>query len=116
VELFDSVAENLLQNAVAKRRAGAGLGIAATLAWNGGPALSVCDTGAAIPEPIARQLFAAPVASTQGLGVGLYQAARLAIASGYRLHLESNVAGKVCLVLAAEPDALTASDPPPPDG
>jgi signal transduction histidine kinase len=116
VELFDNVAENLLQNAVAKRRSSGGLGIAASLAWNGGPALTVCDTGAAIPEPLAQQLFAAPVASTQGLGVGLYQAARLAAASAYRLHLDRNLPGKVCLVLrrAAEPDALTAGDRPPP--
>jgi C4-dicarboxylate-specific signal transduction histidine kinase len=116
VELFDSVAENVLQNAVAKRRSSPGLTIAATLAWDDGPTLSVCDSGAAIPAPLAQQLFVSPVVSTQGLGVGLYQAARLATSSGYRLLLDSNVPGKVCLVLrkAAEPGGLTAGDRPPP--
>jgi signal transduction histidine kinase len=118
VELFDSVAENLLQNAVAKRRSSPGLAIATTLAWNDGAALTVCDSGAAIPEALAQQLFATPVASTEGLGVGLYQAARLATSSSYRLQLDSNVPGKVCFALrrAAGPDALTAGDPRPPAG
>jgi C4-dicarboxylate-specific signal transduction histidine kinase len=116
VELFDSAADNLLQNAVAKRRATAGLSVAATLAWQDGATLTVCDSGEAIAEPLARQLFCAPVASAHGLGVGLYQAARLATASGYRLALASNVRGKVCFVLrpAGEPDALTAGARPPP--
>jgi len=34
-----------------------------------------------------------------GLGIGLYQGARLAEASGYRLELASNRAGEVCFAL-----------------
>jgi hypothetical protein len=34
-----------------------------------------------------------------GLGIGLYQAARQADASGYQLALESNVDGDVCFAL-----------------
>ena len=118
VELFDSAAENLLQNAVAKRRMTPGLSIAATLAWQQGPVLTVCDSGEAIAEPLARQLLSTPVASAQGLGVGLYQVGRLATASGYRLAQGSNIAGKVCFVLRAadEPAALTAGVLPPPAG
>ena len=114
VELFDRVAENLLQNAVAKRRASPGLTICATLAWNDAPALTVCDTGSAIPEPLVQQLFATPVSSTQGLGVGLYQAARQAASSGYRLYLEGNVTGNVCLALIKAEEGPTAGDRPPP--
>jgi hypothetical protein len=116
VELFDSAADNLLQNAVAKRRGTPGLSIAATLAWEQGPVLRVCDSGDAIAEPLAHQLFATPVASAQGLGVGLYQAGRLATANAYRLALASNVSGKVCFDLrAAGPEgSVTAGGRPPP--
>jgi signal transduction histidine kinase len=118
VDMFDSVADNLLQNALAKRRATPGLSIAATLGWDRAPVLTVCDSGAPVAEPVARALFAAPVASVQGLGVGLYQAARLATAGGYRLAQTSNVAGKVCFVLRAleERGELTADARPPPAG
>ena len=114
IELFDSVADNLLQNALAKRRTTPDLTIAATLAWDGGAQLGVCDTGAPIGEALARQLFAAPVASAEGLGVGLYQAGRLATASGYRLVQTSNVAGAVCFVLRTDdqPVALKAASLP----
>jgi C4-dicarboxylate-specific signal transduction histidine kinase len=103
---------------VAKRRTSPDLAIAATLAWHDGAALIVCDSGAAIPEALAQQLFATPVASAQGLGVGLYQAARLATSSGYRLQLDSNVPGKVRFALrkATGPEAVTAGDPQPPAG
>jgi uncharacterized membrane protein YiaA len=49
-----------------------------------------------------RQLFAAPVPSLQGLGVGLYQAARQAQAAGYHLAVLSNVKGRVCFALTPE--------------
>jgi hypothetical protein len=49
---------------------------------------------------IAGALLRAPVASRAGLGIGLYQSARLAEASGYRLELASNRDGEVCFVLS----------------
>lgn len=99
VELFDSVADNFLQNALAKRRSHPGIRILATLAWESGFTLTVCDSGDILSEQVASQLFAAPVPSLQGLGVGLYQAARQAAANGYRLAVLSNVKGKVCFAL-----------------
>jgi hypothetical protein len=42
-----------------------------------------------------------PVASDSGLGVGLYQAARQAARSGYRLELPENQAGRVTFRLLA---------------
>ena len=59
----------------------------------------VCDNGQPLSEYLVRRLFAAPVASAHGFGVGLYQAARQAEANGYRLLLTSNVKGKVCFEL-----------------
>jgi signal transduction histidine kinase len=99
VELFDSVADNFLQNALAKRRSHPGIRIRATLAWESGCTLTVCDSGDPLGAEVAEHLFAAPVPSLQGLGVGLYQAARQAQAAGYRLAVTSNVKGKVCFAL-----------------
>jgi signal transduction histidine kinase len=94
--LFDSVADNLLQNALAKRAAQPGLLVRAAL---DGAGFSVCDSGRAVPEDIAAILLRAPVQSDGGLGIGLYQAARQAQAAGYVLRLESNRDGEVCFRL-----------------
>jgi signal transduction histidine kinase len=100
VELFDSVAENLLQNALSKRRLHPALSIHARLDWAGAGMLRVCDDGEPVGEALAGRLFQAPVASANGLGVGLYQAARLAQENGYCLSLTRNQAGEVCFTLA----------------
>jgi len=98
--LFDSVADNLLQNALAKRAAHPGVRVSAALAAAGaGPELRVCDTGRAVPAEVAAALLRAPVPSHNGLGIGLYQAARQAQVSGYELSLEANRDGEVCFAL-----------------
>jgi signal transduction histidine kinase len=94
--LFDSVADNLLANALAKRAAQPGVRVRATLDSTG---LAVCDSGPAIPEEIAASLLRAPVRSDTGLGIGLYQAARQAEAAGHALRLEANRDGEVCFAL-----------------
>jgi sensor histidine kinase regulating citrate/malate metabolism len=66
--------------------------------------LRVCDSGAALPADTAASVLRAPVSSRSGLGIGLYQAARQAEASGYRLVLESNRDGEVCFALTGTPD------------
>jgi signal transduction histidine kinase len=98
--LFDSVADNLIRNALAKRADDEGLRVRVTLDCGSRIALRVCDSGAAVAPEIAVTLLRAPVSSRSGLGIGLYQAARQAEASGYRLALESNRDGEVCFVLA----------------
>jgi signal transduction histidine kinase len=98
--LFDSVADNLLQNALGKRGHGTSVHIGASLSCNGGIELRVCDTGHAVAPEVERQLLRAPVTSSStGLGIGLYQAARHAEAKGYRLSLASNREGEVCFAL-----------------
>ena len=112
VDLFDSVADNFLQNALAKRRSHPGLRIRAAFSADSGCSLTVCDSGDPLNEQIAQQLFAAPVPSLQGLGVGLYQAARQAAAGGYRLTLASNTKGRVCFALvSADEGERTAGAP-----
>lgn len=98
--------ENLLQNALDKRRSHSRMGIEARLelvlvqAKVGLAALTVCDDGAAIPAKVEAELFVGPVLSENGYGIGLFQAARQAGLAGYRLELLSNRPGKVCFRLA----------------
>jgi signal transduction histidine kinase len=98
-ELFDSVAANLIENAIRKREEGE-VGIGVTFSPADGGRLTVTDSGAPVPEGIATQLFAAPVASHAGLGIGLYHAARHAAQLGYCLRLAANERGRVCFELA----------------
>ena len=97
--LFDSVTDNLIRNALAKRVSQPGLKVRVSLEISEKVTLRVCDTGFAIPEAVAATLLRAPVDSAGGLGIGLYQAARQAESGGYRLVLEKNVDGEVCFAL-----------------
>ena len=98
-ELFDNVTENLLQNAMAKAQQQAGLRITVSFEAVAGGRLTICDTGSAVPKALAARLLAAPVTSQNGLGVGLYQAAKMAEQSGFKLALVSNKDGRVCFGL-----------------
>ena len=97
--LAESIADNLIQNALTKRFMNPEIRIAATLDCDGALDFSVRDTGLAISGEIERLLFHAPVSSHSGLGIGLYQAARHAEANGYTLALASNHDGDVCFTL-----------------
>lgn len=98
--LFDSVLDNLLQNALRKRQEQSDVSVRVTFdADQEGPVLQVCDSGAAVPRDVARRLLHEPISSQAGLGIGLYQAARQAEQSGYRLDLAENAEGKVCFRL-----------------
>ncbi|MCL2525134.1 MAG: sensor histidine kinase [Betaproteobacteria bacterium] len=95
--LFDSVAENLLQNARAKRQREPGLGITVRFAAG---VLSVVDDGAPLSPTLAAKVLREPVGSEDGLGIGLYHAARQAEAAGYLLELAENRPGRVVFRLA----------------
>jgi sensor histidine kinase regulating citrate/malate metabolism len=101
--LFDSVADNLIRNALAKRSVDGPTFIRASLEYRGCIVLRVRDNGRAVPDDVAKDLLRAPVASRGGLGIGLYQAARQAEAAGYSLALESNHVGHVCFALMGPP-------------
>ncbi len=101
-EVFDSVAENLLQNALAKRQREPGLRIVASIAMRqGAAALIVQDNGRPIEARLAGRLCRETVVSEDGLGIGLYHAAQLAEGAGYELALEENGNGKVGFSLSA---------------
>ena len=98
--LYDCVLDNLLDNAVKKRQSYPGIAIYVEIQTE--PLrLLVCDSGTPVPESITTNLLRNAVASENGLGIGLYQAARWAEQLGYRLALTSNKAGKVCFELTA---------------
>jgi len=101
-ELFDSVADNLIQNALRKRVGDPDIRIRVALVTRTLPSLTVCDTGHAASEEVAKKLFQAPVSTYDGLGIGLYQAAKQAQGQGYRLELSSNREGYVCFTLWQE--------------
>ena len=108
--LFNSVAENLLENALHKKVTFPDMRIEARFCDGQRLSLTVCDDGPAIPAEIAERLFHAPVASSTGLGIGLYQAVRHAEYYGYTLHVRSNLPGCVCFELCqgieSEPPTL----------
>jgi signal transduction histidine kinase len=99
-ELYDSVAANLIENALRKRQQEGGVRIEVRYCPGRGGRISVCDSGSAVPGDVEAQLFLAPVASSSGLGVGLYHAARQAAQLGYVLMLSANERGRVCFELA----------------
>jgi len=97
IDLFDSVAENLINNALKKASAKR---IDVRLLSNSDVIiLSVCDDGDAIPPEIEKNLFAQPVSSGSGMGIGLYQSAIMALAFNYELELSQNERGRVCFNL-----------------
>jgi signal transduction histidine kinase len=100
-DLFDSVVDNLLTNALRKRQSQPNVAVEVRLLLKPLVSLTVTDSGEPAPEHVARNLFLSPVSSDFGLGVGLYQAARQAARSGYRLELTSNRLGLVSFRLQA---------------
>ena len=96
--LFDSVTDNLLQNALQKAQADGSVQVRVAINTDAS-VLRICDTGSALDPSLLGDLLRAPVPSENGLGVGLYHAARQAESCGYELRLASNVPGQVCFEL-----------------
>ncbi|MPZ47613.1 MAG: sensor histidine kinase [Betaproteobacteria bacterium] len=99
-ELFDSVADNLIQNALNKGRGDTDFRVEVYFSCADTPCLRVTDVGGPVPVAVAQQLFDAPVPSQTGLGIGLYQSAKQAAQHGYRLALAINEPGRVRFELA----------------
>lgn len=101
-EVLDSVVDNLLQNAIEKSRNEPGIEIEAELGVEGKFSIEVVDSGKAMPQDKAELLFKKHVRSENGLGIGLYHAARQAQRAGYSLSLVANRDGEVRFRLAQE--------------
>ncbi len=61
--------------------------------------LTVRDNGSAIPSEAAERLFRAPIERGEGMGIGLFNVARLAANAGFELSLAANLPGEVCFAL-----------------
>ncbi len=97
LDLFDSVIDNLINNAL-KKPSASRIEVR-LLSSNEVTLLSVCDNGDALEAEIEKSLFAQPVSSGSGMGIGLYQAAIMATAFNFELELSQNEAGRVCFNL-----------------
>jgi K+-sensing histidine kinase KdpD len=96
-EVLDSVLDNLLNNALEKTKYQPNTLIKVEMRNDIalGFYIDVSDTGKAMSEQIASDLFKKHIASPNGLGVGLYHAAQDAKQAGYTLNLMNNVNGAV---------------------
>jgi len=97
IDLFDSVLDNLVNNAL--RKPSAKKIEIRLLASDNVILLSVCDDGVEIATGIEESLFVHPVSSGTGMGIGLYQSAIMARAFNYELELSQNENGRVCFNL-----------------
>lgn len=101
-DVFDTVLENLLENARSKRRVTPQIKITTQLLTRNKQAeITVCDNGDPVSSTKAPQLFKQIIPSSDGYGIGLYQSAQLAERNGYQLQLVNNETGKVCFRLSA---------------
>lgn len=106
-DLFSTVTENLIQNAEDKHQREPGLLVTVRISTSDqGTTLELSDNGAKIEEKILKDLFARPVPSSKGLGIGLMQAAQYAETMGYKLTLAENRMGRVAFRLAPASDYL----------
>ena len=97
---FDSIVENLLENARQKRQLETDIKISVSLeSTHNATILRVRDTGSAIDPSVRKRLFTAAVSSRNGLGIGLYQAAKQGEQLGYQLKLDESQASGVCFTL-----------------
>ena len=96
-EVLDSVLDNLLNNALEKTKYQPSTTIQVEMHDDAqsGYCIDVTDTGRAMDNGIANDLFKKHIASHNGLGVGLYHAAQDCKQAGYALNLASNLSGAV---------------------
>jgi len=109
--LFDNFVDNALENARTKGAREPGLGIAVDFECSSEVvSLRICDTGSAVPGRVAERLFREPTEHPSGLGIGLFNAARLAEKAGYRIELGPNRDGAVCFSLSRGSSVAAAED------
>jgi len=105
--LLDTVADNLLGNAIEKRDSEIGIGIRASLGHTERWCFAVEDTGSVVPSHVVERLLKEPVPSASGFGLGLLHSARLAAQRDSMLLLTVNKVGCVRFELSG----ASASEP-----
>lgn len=94
-DLFETAADNLINNAVEKRKSDPNVVVRVYLSCARKIVFSVTDTGKPVTADIAQALFQGPVPSETGYGIGLFQLSRQADVTGYQLRLAANEPGNV---------------------
>ena len=101
--LFDGFLENTLENARSKVAREPGIAIRVSFVCDAQEVrATVCDSGSRIAEALTARLFREPIERGAGLGIGLFNAARMARQAGCRLELASNQDGQVCFSLSLD--------------
>jgi signal transduction histidine kinase len=101
-DLFDGAADNLIQNALEKRRLDPSVRVRVTFDVSEAVVLTVCDSGKPVARDILGGLLRGPVPSETGYGIGLYQLCRQADLLGFALRLAANEQGNVCFELRGD--------------
>ncbi len=102
-DLFDEAADNLINNALQKRKRQGELKIEVALVIGPQMRLQVSDDGCSIEPNLVQDLFRGPVQSERGHGMGLFQLHRLAARDGFDLTLAVNQPGAVMFALTGAP-------------
>lgn len=101
-ECFDSVLENLLDNARNKAASEPALSVKVGFKVDKDQiSLTVTDNGSALANHLADEIFQRPLQSDNGLGIGLYQAYKQAANYGFDLRLANNQDGSVVFQLSS---------------
>lgn len=100
IDVFDSITENIIENARQKRFVETEIEITVSLECNEKKfELLICDSGTPIADTVEKLLFKTVVSSENGYGIGLYQSYKQAKKSGYHLQLKHNELSRVCFLL-----------------
>lgn len=102
-DVYDSIVENLLENARSKRILQPDIDITVRLQCKEKSLrLNVSDSGAIIDESIITSMFNEPMDSEDGFGIGLYQSYQQAKNINLKLELEENTEGRVSFMLTTK--------------
>jgi len=101
-DLFDGAADNLIQNALEKRKLDPSVRVCVTFDISDAVVLTVCDSGRPVVREVLAGLLRGPVPSETGYGIGLYQLGRQADLLGFAFRLAANEHGSVCFELKGD--------------
>lgn len=113
-DLFDGAADNMIQNALEKRKLDPSVQVRVTFDITDSVSLTVCDSGRPVVREVLAGLLRGPVSSDTGYGIGLYQVGRQAELLGFNFRVAANEQGNVCFELAGDLGRGTSRQPSAP--
>jgi len=110
-DLFDGAADNMIQNALEKRKLDPSVRVRVTFDIGEAVTLTVCDSGRPVVREVLAGLLRGPVPSDTGYGIGLYQVGRQAELLGFSFRIAANEQGNVCFELTGDLGRGTSRQP-----